>query len=106
MQTQIHPKWQQASVTCACGNVFTVGSTVPSITVEVCSVCHPFYTGTMKYVDTAGRVDKFRARREGAATKVLSKTDRREIKKQARLKEEQARPESLAELRKPTKSKK
>ncbi|MFA6492931.1 MAG: 50S ribosomal protein L31 [Patescibacteria group bacterium] len=60
MKKDIHPKYfENTKVTCSCGNSFEVGSTVPEIHVEVCSACHPFYTGTAKFIDTAGRVDKF-----------------------------------------------
>lgn len=63
MKADIHPKYfDKAKVICACGNTFTVGSTSPEIHVELCSVCHPFYTGKQKLVDTAGRVDKFKQR--------------------------------------------
>ncbi len=63
MKKDIHPKYyKNAKVTCSCGNTFEVGSTQPEIKVEVCSACHPFYTGTAKFIDTAGRVDKFQAR--------------------------------------------
>ena len=63
MKKNIHPQYyKKAKVTCACGNTFEVGSTEPELHVEVCSACHPFYTGTAKFIDTAGRVDKFRAR--------------------------------------------
>ena len=63
MKVNIHPKYYPKSkVTCSCGNTFEVGSTMPEIKVEVCSACHPFYTGTAKFIDTAGRVDKFQAR--------------------------------------------
>lgn len=63
MKKDIHPKYYpNAKVTCSCGNTFEVGSTQPEIHVEVCSACHPFYTGTAKFIDTAGRVDKFQAR--------------------------------------------
>jgi len=100
MKTQIHPTWYpEAKITCACGNTFTVGATVPEIRVEVCYNCHPFYTGQMKYVDTAGRVEAFKARQAGAADNVLSKTERRKLKREKRLKEESERPESLEELR-------
>lgn len=59
----IHPKYYpEAKVTCACGNSFSIGSTVPEIHVEICSMCHPFYTGKQKLVDTARRVEKFQAR--------------------------------------------
>ena len=100
MKAQIHPDWYpEAKVTCACGNVFTTGATVSEIRVEVCYNCHPFYTGTMKFVDTAGRVDAFKARMAGAGKKVLSKTEKRRLKREKKLREELARPESLTELR-------
>jgi large subunit ribosomal protein L31 len=63
MKTDIHPKYNtKAKVTCACGNTFTVGSTKDDLVVEICSNCHPFYTGTEKTLDAAGMVDKFRSR--------------------------------------------
>jgi large subunit ribosomal protein L31 len=69
MKKDIHPKYNLASkVTCACGAVFNVGSTMDSITVEICSQCHPFYTGNEKVLDTAGRVDRFK-KRAAAGTK-------------------------------------
>jgi large subunit ribosomal protein L31 len=106
MKAQIHPTWKKAVVTCACGNTFEVGSVVDEIKVEVCSNCHPFYTGQMKYVDTAGRVDAFKARQAGKATTVTSKRDRRAEKRLKRVREDQSRPETLAELRVQSKSKK
>lgn len=99
MKVKIHPTWyNNAKVTCACGNVFSVGATVPELRVEICYNCHPFYTGQMKFVDTAGRVDAFRAKMAGAK-KTVSKTEKRKLKKARQLAEEAARPESLAELR-------
>jgi large subunit ribosomal protein L31 len=59
MKKDIHPKYEETTVTCGCGNKFTTRSTKKNIAVEICSVCHPFFTGKMKYVDTAGRVEKF-----------------------------------------------
>ena len=103
----IHPKYyEDAKVTCACGNTFTIGATVPEIQVEVCSNCHPFYTGQMKFVDTAGRVDKFIEKRKQAKVKLLTKKQRRETKKQKRIKTELDKPESLDEVRKKSKAKK
>lgn len=65
MKQGIHPThYPNAKVLCACGNSFTTGSTVKEIRVEICSNCHPFYTGQQKLVDTAGRVDKFKKRME------------------------------------------
>lgn len=62
MKAGIHPKYVEATVTCACGNTFTVGSTKPVLKVDVCSKCHPFYTGQQRILDTAGRVERFRRR--------------------------------------------
>ena len=60
MKKDIHPKYyKNAKVICACGNSFTIGSTVPEIHVEICSACHPFYTGKQKLVDDRGRVERF-----------------------------------------------
>ena len=63
MKPEIHPRYEEITVTCACGNTFRTRSTYKGdLHVEVCSACHPFYTGTQKIVDTAGRVEKFRRR--------------------------------------------
>jgi len=64
MKKEIHPKYDlKTKATCACGAVFEVGSTMPSIAVEICSQCHPFYTGNEKIMDTAGRVERFNKRK-------------------------------------------
>jgi large subunit ribosomal protein L31 len=60
MKQGIHPEYQVATVHCACGNTFQTRSTLKDIRVEICSVCHPFFTGRQKLVDTAGRVERFR----------------------------------------------
>jgi len=62
MKANLHPKYVAAEIRCACGNVIKTRSTKPVILVGICNVCHPFYTGTQKFVDTAGRVDKFQQR--------------------------------------------
>ena len=62
MKQGIQPKYQQTTITCACGNVIKTGSTLENITVEICSACHPFFTGKQKLVDTGGRVEKFNRR--------------------------------------------
>ena len=59
MKADIHPKYEEATVTCGCGNKFKTRSTKKNITVEICSACHPFFTGKMKFIDTTGRVEKF-----------------------------------------------
>jgi len=69
MKTETHPTYfAEATVTCACGRTFAVGSTVEKLEVEICSACHPFYTGNEKTLDAAGRVEKFRARKAAAKT--------------------------------------
>lgn len=60
MKQGIHPKYVKATVHCACGNTFETGSTKEEINVEICSECHPFYTGKQKLIDSGGRVDKFK----------------------------------------------
>jgi large subunit ribosomal protein L31 len=62
MKAEIHPDYVVCKVHCACGNEFATRSTIPEIRVEICSACHPFYTGKQKMVDTAGKVEKFRQR--------------------------------------------
>lgn len=63
MKTEIHPEYYiDAQVSCSCGNKFTVGSTQKEIKVEICSACHPFFTGNEKVIDAAGRVERFKAR--------------------------------------------
>ncbi len=60
MKTGIHPKYNRIKVTCACGETFETGSTSDEIKVEICSKCHPFFTGKQKFVDTGGRVERFK----------------------------------------------
>ncbi len=60
MKDKIHPKYHDCTVLCACGNTFNTRSTKKDIEVEICSVCHPFYTGKQKYIDTEGRIEKFK----------------------------------------------
>ncbi|PIR40332.1 MAG: 50S ribosomal protein L31 [Candidatus Zambryskibacteria bacterium CG10_big_fil_rev_8_21_14_0_10_34_34] len=74
MKKEIHPEYYiDAKVSCLCGNKFTVGATKKEIKVEICSKCHPFFTGNEKVIDSAGRVEKFKARREAASKKTKSK---------------------------------
>ena len=60
MKEKIHPKYEMTTITCACGNVIETRSTLKDIKVEICSSCHPFFTGKQKLVDTAGRIERFR----------------------------------------------
>lgn len=62
MKKDIHPEYAPTTITCACGNVIETSSTKKDIRVEICSKCHPFFTGTQKLVDTGGRVDRFKKR--------------------------------------------
>jgi len=71
MKAKIHPKYYaDARIICACGNNFTVGSTSPELKIDICSACHPFYTGEQRIVDTAGQVDRFMKRLERTADTV------------------------------------
>lgn len=67
MKTEIHPEYVVSKVSCTCGAEFTTRSTAPEIRVEVCSMCHPFYTGKQKLMDSAGRVERFQKRLERTA---------------------------------------
>ncbi len=62
MKKNIHPNYEEATVSCGCGNKFTTRSTRKQITVEICSACHPYFTGKMKFVDATGRVERFQKR--------------------------------------------
>ena len=64
MRNEIHPEYKMVTATCSCGNVIKVGSTLgkEELTLDICSACHPFYTGTQRVVDTGGRIDKFKKR--------------------------------------------
>lgn len=80
MKKEIHPKYfEKAKVICACGNSFTTGSTQEEIQVEICSMCHPFFTGKQKLIDDRGRVDRFKKMAE-KKTKVVSKKEKRRKK--------------------------
>ena len=101
MKANIHPKWYpEAKVVCACGNSFTTGATIPEFKVEICSKCHPFYTGQMRYVDTAGRVEAFKVRQSKASTKRVNKKEKRQLKREKKIQEELERPDTLEALRK------
>jgi len=74
MKVDIHPTYYpNATFTCACGAVYTMGSTKEKVSVEICSNCHPFYTGNEKVIDTAGRVEKFKARQASTKVKAAKK---------------------------------
>lgn len=77
MKSDLHPTYQTASFTCACGNSFQVGSTLKEFETELCNKCHPFYTGKQKIVDTARRVEKFKQRAEAKADTLISKKEKK-----------------------------
>jgi len=84
VKEKIHPTWfPQARVHCACGNVFNTGSTLKEISVEICSACHPLFTGQQKFIDTAGRVDKFNQRMAAAEKKKAEAAERQRAKEAA-----------------------
>ncbi len=86
MKQGIHPQILETNVHCnSCGQTFTSHSTVNDITVEICSNCHPFYTGKQKLLDVAGRVDKFKARQAAAAQKAEAKAERENVKRDKEL---------------------
>jgi len=107
MKKDIHPKYYpNAKVTCACGNTFTTGSTLKEIKVDICSECHPFFTGKMKFIDTMGRVEKFQKKLKKAQTKkYVKKADRKKIASQKDTDRPQTLKEMIQQQRKKPKSK-
>lgn len=94
MKANIHPTYfDNAQVVCACGNKFTTGSTQELIHVELCSKCHPFYTGEQRFVDTASRIEKFQKKQEVAKTYASKK-----VKKVEEQKEKDMQPKTLREM--------
>ena len=94
MKPNLHPTYyHDAVVTCACGNTFTTGSTKQAIQVDICSACHPLFTGEMRYVDTMGRVERFEKMRQSAQTQTGSKAS-----KKAKIQSEEERPLTLKEM--------
>jgi len=98
MKAKIHPQWYpEAKVVCACGNTFTVGATKPELRVEICSKCHPFFTGEMKFVDTQGRVEKFKEKQKAAEAKagVLAEKKKKKAERVASLRNQKSLKEML-----------
>lgn len=94
MKTNIHPKYyQKAQVVCACGNSFIVGSTQEFIRIELCSKCHPFYTGEQKFVDSASRIQKFQDKQKQAL-----QYQSRVVKKKEEQKQKDSGPKTLREM--------
>jgi large subunit ribosomal protein L31 len=89
MKANIHPTYHQITVTCSCGASFTTGSTRDHLAVDICSKCHPFFTGEQRFVDKMGRVEKFQAKQKAASGKTKKK-DRKST---------QSTPQTLADIR-------
>lgn len=89
MKANIHPAYNAITVSCSCGNTFQTGSTKSSVTVDICSKCHPFFTGEMRFVDTMGRVEKYQAKQKAAVGK----------KKKKDRKSDQTSPQTLSDIR-------
>lgn len=87
MKKDIHPKlYKDCKVTCACGNTFTTVSTLPSINVEICSLCHPFFTGQQKFIDTEGRIHKFQKKMKLAQEKKQEVEEKKKAKQERNIK--------------------
>jgi large subunit ribosomal protein L31 len=81
MKAGIHPKYVEATVTCVCGNSFETKSTIGDMKLEICSKCHPFFTGTQKIVDTAGRVERFQRKYAGLEAGATATTKKKKGRK-------------------------
>ena len=105
MKSGIHPKWNhQSKVVCACGNTFETGSAQDEIHVDICYACHPFYTGSMKFLDTQGRVDRFMKMRAAAATSGKKKKDQKTTEKAENLTLKDMLAQGKAKLQEATKT--
>src|SRR4030042_4582395 len=100
MKQKIHPTYyDNCKVTCACGNTFITGSTLPEIKLEICSNCHPYFTGEEKFVDTLGRVERFKQKQAAqAAKKYVKKSDRKKLKEKELNRKAAKKPQSLKEV--------
>jgi large subunit ribosomal protein L31 len=95
MKQGIHPTYQEATVVCSCGNTWTTRSTKSNLRVDLCNQCHPFYTGEQRIVDTAGQVERFMRRLEGAQGEPRRKKAERRMKKVEQRQRLQGRDEQL-----------
>lgn len=105
MKQGIHPEYVECTVRCSCGNVFTTRSTKSEIIVELCNMCHPFYTGQQKFVDTGGRVQRFADKFGGAAAAQLKKAEAAKAAKAAKAAEAEAARKAAAEAKAAEKAK-
>jgi len=102
MKKDIHPKWHEdAKITCACGYSFTAGSTKQSLRVDICSHCHPFFTGKMKFIDTMGRVEKFKSKEKHADKhkKTIETKKKKEAERDTRLRQQKSLKEMLMDMK-------
>jgi len=83
MKKDIHPKYMETQVRCGCGNAFETRSTQKELKVDICSACHPFYTGKLKYVDTAGRIERFKSKFAEAGYASLEQGKKKATKKKS-----------------------
>jgi len=93
MKKDIHPQYYQAKVSCACGNSFIVGSTKQAIQTDICSACHPFFTGEQRFIDTQGRVEKFVKKQQVAAKHLATKKAKNQVAEK-----KEYRPRTLREM--------
>ncbi len=104
MKANIHPQWYpETQITCACGNTFTTGSTLPVIRVEICSACHPFFSGQQKFIDTLGQVDRFIKKTESSKVKQIERKrilEARKFKVEEKKKERPSLKDLLMQARK------
>lgn len=104
MKSDIHPQWYpEAKVSCACGESFITGSTLPEIRVEICSKCHPLFTGQARFVDTLGQVDRFVKKTEESKVKIVQRKkilEARKLKQNDRKKERPSLKDLLMQARK------
>ena len=99
MKANIHPTYyEDAQVVCSCGNTFTTGSTKKTIAVEICSKCHPLYTGEQRYIDTKGKVESFQKKREMAKKYETIRANKKEKKQQKGEKQVKSLKELLGEI--------
>ena len=105
MKQGIHPEYMECTVKCSCGNTFTTKSTKPELKIDICNVCHPFYTGQQRFVDTGGRVQRFADKFGGAAAAQLKKAEEAKAAKAAKAAEAEAARKAAAEAKAAEKAK-
>lgn len=96
MKKNIHPKYVECKVSCACGTTFLTRSTVPELKLDICSQCHPFFTGKQKLIDTAGRVDRFMSKYSKSSGKTVKRQPKKVVMKVKPIKIKKAVPKIIA----------